>query len=104
MSTYIPGEDELLHKKSQKLLIYLCLIVQQVVKEHVDNVGAGPLVSGKDTHMDVEQSFKTCQRKPQLTYSTVGNGAILNGRLAYRPLRSLPIKISVTGPRYCEMI
>jgi len=60
LSTYIPGEDELLHKKSQKLLIYLCLIVQQVVKEHVDNVGAGPLMSGKHTHRDVEKSFKTC--------------------------------------------
>lgn len=69
-----------------------------MVKEHIENVGAGPLVSGKNT--DVEQSFKTCQRKPQVTYCTVGNGAILSGRLVYRPLRSLPTKISMTGPRY----
>lgn len=76
MSTYFPDINELLHKKSQELLIYLCLIMEQMVKEHVDNVGAGPLVSGKHTHTHVEQSFMTGQRQPQVTYSTVGNDAI----------------------------
>lgn len=45
--TYIPEEDELLHHKPQEFLLHLGLIVQQVVNQHVDNVGAVPAMSVK---------------------------------------------------------